>query len=100
MHYADLLRLLQPTIASFGVPVSGTPFAANASTGWAETAAHVSLPLASITTLVLLTNSLTMVLAFAAVETRDRPKPFEQRASAPCDGAALPLRRPEKKGLS
>ena len=43
-----------------------------ASTGWAETAAHVSLLLASINTLVLLTSSLTMVLAFAAVENRDR----------------------------
>ena len=43
-----------------------------ASTGWAETAAHVSLPLASLNTLVLLTSSLTMVLAFAAVEKRER----------------------------
>jgi len=43
-----------------------------ASAGWAETAAHVSLPLASVNTLVLLTSSLTMVLAFAAVEQRDR----------------------------
>jgi heme/copper-type cytochrome/quinol oxidase subunit 3 len=42
-----------------------------ASAGWAETAAHVSLPIASINTLVLLTSSLTMVLAFAAVENRD-----------------------------
>lgn len=41
-----------------------------ASAGWAETAAHVSLPLASINTLVLLTSSLTMVLAFEAVENR------------------------------
>jgi len=42
-----------------------------ASAGWAETAAHVSLRIASINTLVLLTSSLTMVLAFAAVEARD-----------------------------
>ncbi|HXH12417.1 MAG TPA: cytochrome c oxidase subunit 3 [Alphaproteobacteria bacterium] len=45
-----------------------------ASEGWAATAAHLSLPLASMNTLVLLTSSLTMVLAFAAVEQGERRK--------------------------
>jgi heme/copper-type cytochrome/quinol oxidase subunit 3 len=43
-----------------------------ASDGWAETAAYVSLQLAALNTFVLLTSSLTMVLAFAAADHRDR----------------------------
>jgi heme/copper-type cytochrome/quinol oxidase subunit 3 len=42
-----------------------------ASAGWEATAAHLSLPLASFNTLVLLTSSLTMVLAFAAADRGD-----------------------------
>lgn len=38
------------------------------SSGWHEAAAHVNFPLGLINTFVLLTSSLTMVLAFAAVE--------------------------------
>lgn len=41
------------------------------SSGWSEAAAHLSVPLALLNTFVLLTSSLTMVLAFAAVEERD-----------------------------
>jgi heme/copper-type cytochrome/quinol oxidase subunit 3 len=35
---------------------------------WAEAAAHLSVPLATLNTLLLLTSSLTMVLAFYAVD--------------------------------
>jgi heme/copper-type cytochrome/quinol oxidase subunit 3 len=39
---------------------------------WAEAAAHLSVPVGTCNTLVLLTSSLTMVLALAAVEEEDR----------------------------
>jgi heme/copper-type cytochrome/quinol oxidase subunit 3 len=39
--------------------------------GWEAEARHLSVPLASMNTLVLLTSSLTMVLACAAAERRD-----------------------------
>jgi heme/copper-type cytochrome/quinol oxidase subunit 3 len=45
-----------------------------ASGGWTEEASHVSTPIGSINTLVLLTSSLTMVEAFAAVEDRDHKR--------------------------
>lgn len=38
------------------------------STGWSEATAHLSVSLALINTLILLTSSMTMVMAFAAVE--------------------------------
>ncbi len=38
--------------------------------GWSEAAAHVNFPLGLVNTFVLLTSSLTMVLAFAAVEEK------------------------------
>jgi heme/copper-type cytochrome/quinol oxidase subunit 3 len=41
------------------------------SAGWSEAAAHLSVPLALLNTFVLLTSSLTMVQAFAAVEDRN-----------------------------
>ena len=41
---------------------------------WIEEAAHLSVPIATFNTLVLLTSSLTMVLAFAAVDQRDEKK--------------------------
>lgn len=41
------------------------------SSGWSEAAAHLSVPLALLNTFVLLTSSLTMVQAFAAVEGRN-----------------------------
>lgn len=41
---------------------------------WAETATHVSTPIGSINTFVLLTSSLTMVTAFAAIEDGDRKR--------------------------
>ena len=40
------------------------------SSGWSEAASHLNFTLALINTFVLLTSSLTMVLAFAAVEER------------------------------
>ena len=42
------------------------------STGWPEMAAHLSVPIGTLNTFVLLTSSLTMVLAFAAVEKGDQ----------------------------
>ncbi len=41
---------------------------------WAELAQHVNTPIAIINTVVLLTSSLTMVLAHAAVEDGSQPK--------------------------
>ncbi|MDP6560022.1 MAG: cytochrome c oxidase subunit 3 [Candidatus Binatia bacterium] len=38
--------------------------------GWSEAASHLNLPLALLNTFVLLTSSLTMVLAFAGVEDK------------------------------
>ena len=39
--------------------------------GWSEAAAHVNFPLGLVNTFVLLTSSMTMVLAFAAVEQKN-----------------------------
>jgi heme/copper-type cytochrome/quinol oxidase subunit 3 len=44
------------------------------SSGWSEAAAHLSFSLALFNTLVLLTSSMTMVLAFNAVEKGDSKK--------------------------
>ena len=41
--------------------------------GWSEMAAHLSVPIGTLNTFVLLTSSLTMVLAFAAAE-KGNPK--------------------------
>ena len=41
------------------------------SAGWSEAASHLNFSLAMINTFVLLTSSLTMVLAFKAVEEKD-----------------------------
>ena len=41
------------------------------SAGWSEAAAHVNFPLGLVNTFVLLTSSMTMVLAFAAVEQKN-----------------------------
>ena len=43
------------------------------SAGWSEAAAHVNFPLGLVNTFVLLTSSLTMVVAFGAVEDK-KPK--------------------------
>ena len=42
------------------------------SLGWSEMAAHMSIPIGTLNTFVLLTSSLTMVLAFAAAEKGDQ----------------------------
>jgi len=44
------------------------------SAGWSTESAHLSVPIAAVNTLVLLTSSLTMVQAFAAVEGGDQPR--------------------------
>lgn len=40
--------------------------------GWAEMAEHVSTPIGTFNTLILLTSSLTMVKAFEAIDAEDR----------------------------
>jgi len=42
--------------------------------GWAAEAAHVNWRLGALNTLVLVTSSLTMILAYGAVESDDRPR--------------------------
>jgi heme/copper-type cytochrome/quinol oxidase subunit 3 len=45
-----------------------------ANPAWAEESHHLSVLIATLNTIVLLTSSLTMVLAFAAVDQEDEPK--------------------------
>lgn len=45
-----------------------------ANPSWAAEAHHLSVLIATLNTIVLLTSSLTMVLAFAAVDQQDEPK--------------------------
>ncbi len=52
-------------IASYIVARLGSP-------GWAAEAAHLSVPVASLNTLILLTSSMTMVQAFGAADRGDR----------------------------
>ena len=49
-------------------------FRLRADGAWTEMAQHVSTEIGSINTMVLLTSSLTMVLAFAAILDKDRKK--------------------------
>lgn len=62
---ASEIMLFGGLIGSYIVARLGSP-------GWSAEAAHLSVPIAAINTLVLLTSSLTMVAAFAAVERGDR----------------------------
>jgi heme/copper-type cytochrome/quinol oxidase subunit 3 len=62
---ASEIMLFGGLIASFVVFRLG-------SAGWAAESAHLSVPIAAINTLVLLTSSLTMVQAFAVAERGDR----------------------------
>ncbi|MBI4587796.1 MAG: cytochrome c oxidase subunit 3 [Candidatus Rokubacteria bacterium] len=61
---ASEIMLFGGLIASYSVFRLGGP-------GWAEAAHHLSVPLASINTLVLLTSSYTVVRAFVAAERGD-----------------------------
>src|SRR3989337_16111 len=55
----------------FGGLIGAYILARLGSAGWSAEAAHLSAPMAAINTFVLLTSSMTMVMAFAAVEKRD-----------------------------
>ncbi len=63
---------LASEIMVFGGLISSYIVARLGSVGWSAEAAHLSVPIASLNTLVLLTSSLTMVLAFGAVDRGDR----------------------------
>jgi heme/copper-type cytochrome/quinol oxidase subunit 3 len=62
---------LASEITTFGGLITSYILVRLGSTGWSEEAAHLSLSLALINTLILLTSSMTMVMAFAAVKERD-----------------------------
>lgn len=63
---------LASEIMVFGGLISSYILARLGSSGWAAEAAHLSVPVASMNTLVLLTSSMTMVLAFRAVGRGDK----------------------------
>ncbi len=63
---------LASEIMVFGGLISTYVVARLGSAGWSAEAHHLSVPLASVNTLVLLTSSLTMVVAFAATKEGDR----------------------------
>ncbi len=65
---------LASEIMVFGGLISSYIVARLGSAGWSAEAAHLSVPVASVNTLVLLTSSLTMVVAFAATKEGDRRK--------------------------
>jgi len=62
---------LASEIMLFGGAISSFIVFRLGSGGWAGEAAHLSVPIAAVNTLVLLTSSLTMVQAFAKAEGRD-----------------------------
>ena len=62
---------LASEITVFGGLIASYVVVRLGSSGWADAAAHLNFSLALINTFVLLTSSLTMVLAFAAVEERN-----------------------------
>ncbi len=62
---------LASEIVTFGGLISSYIVFRIANPQWAEDAAHLSAALATVNTIVLLSSSLTMVLAFAAVDQRD-----------------------------
>lgn len=63
---------LASEIVLFGGLIGAYLMSRLAGTGWAEMAAHLSVAIGTVNTLVLLTSSLTMVLAFAATEKGDQ----------------------------
>lgn len=65
---------LTSEITTFGGLIASYIVVRLGSTGWSEASAHLSVSLALINTLVLLTSSMTMVMAFAAVERKDPRK--------------------------
>lgn len=63
---------LASEIVLFGGLIGAYLMSRLASTGWSEMAAHLSVAIGTVNTLILLTSSLTMVLAFAAAEKGDQ----------------------------
>jgi len=62
---------LASEVMLFGGLIGAYILARLGSAGWSAEATHLSAPMAAINTFVLLTSSMTMVMAFAAVEKRD-----------------------------
>jgi heme/copper-type cytochrome/quinol oxidase subunit 3 len=63
---------LASEIVLFGGLIGAYIMSRLGSGGWSEMAAHLSVPIGTINTFVLLTSSLTMVLAFAAADKGDQ----------------------------
>lgn len=64
--------LIASELMIFGGAVGSYLLYRMTSPGWSAEAAHLSTPLAAINTFVLLTSSMTMVMAFAAFEKNDQ----------------------------
>ncbi len=65
---------LASEITVFGGLIASYVVVRLGSTGWSEAAAHINFRLGLVNTFILLTSSLTMVLAFARVEDKDPKK--------------------------
>ncbi len=65
---------LASEIMTFGGLIAAYILVRLGSTGFSEASKHLSVPLALLNTLVLLTSSMTMVMAFAAVEEENPQK--------------------------
>ncbi len=65
---------LASEVTTFGGLIASYIVVRLGSSGWAEAAAHLSFTFSLVNTLVLLTSSLTMVMAHAAVEEGDAHK--------------------------
>jgi heme/copper-type cytochrome/quinol oxidase subunit 3 len=63
---------LASEIVLFGGLIGAFVMSRLGSGGWSEMAAHLNVPIGTINTFVLLTSSLTMVLAFAAADKGDQ----------------------------
>ncbi len=63
---------LASEIVLFGGLIGVYIMSRQGSAGWSAMAAHLSVPIGTLNTFVLLTSSLTMVLAFAAAEEGDQ----------------------------
>lgn len=69
-----VLWFLASEITTFGGFIASYILVRLGSEGWSEAASHLSLVFPLINTLVLLTSSMTMVMAHAAVEAGDEQK--------------------------
>ncbi|MDE2058189.1 MAG: heme-copper oxidase subunit III [candidate division NC10 bacterium] len=64
--------LIASEVMIFGGAIGSYIMARAAGPGWSAEAAHLSTPLATINTFVLLTSSMTMAMAFAAYQKMDQ----------------------------